>query len=245
MGVGDRRRVLVTGASKGIGKATAVRLARDGFAVTAHYGRDRAGAEETVATIRGAGGTGFALGFDVTDRTAAQEALDADVREQGAYWGVVVNAGITRDNAFPALEESDWKDVISTSLDGFYNTVHPLVMPMVRAKAGGRIVVMSSVSGVTGNRGQVNYSAAKAGLIGAAKALAVELASRGITVNCVAPGLIETGMTANAPVEEALKTIPMKRVGHVDEVAGVVAFLFSTDAAYVTRQVIGVNGGIV
>jgi 3-oxoacyl-[acyl-carrier protein] reductase len=241
----DQRRVLVTGASKGIGRAIALRLAADGYSVTAHFGGDREGASETQSMIEAQGGVCGIVGFDVRDTAQARGALDADMAANGPYWGVVSNAGIARDNAFPAIEEQDWKDVVSTSLDGFYNCVHPLVMPMVRAKAGGRVVVISSVSGVMGNRGQVNYSAAKAGLIGAAKALAVELASRNITVNCVAPGLIETAMTAQAPVEEALKIIPMKRIGAPEDVAGVVSFLFSDDAAYVTRQVIGVNGGIV
>jgi 3-oxoacyl-[acyl-carrier protein] reductase len=157
---------------------------------------------------------------------------------------VVCNAGVTRDNTFAALSESDWDEVLDTSLGGFYNVVQPLIMPMVRAKQGGRIVTIASVSGVTGNRGQVNYSAAKAGLIGATKALAVELASRAITVNCVAPGLIESDMTADLPLEEALKMVPMSRIGKPAEVAAAVAFLMSDEAAYVTRQVLGVNGGI-
>jgi 3-oxoacyl-[acyl-carrier protein] reductase len=157
---------------------------------------------------------------------------------------VVCNAGVTRDNTFAALSESDWDEVLDTSLGGFYNVVQPLIMPMVRAKQGGRIVTIASVSGVTGNRGQVNYSAAKAGLIGATKALAVELASRAITVNCVAPGLIESDMTADLPLDEALKMVPMNRIGKPAEVAAAVAFLMSDEAAYITRQVLGVNGGI-
>jgi 3-oxoacyl-[acyl-carrier protein] reductase len=157
---------------------------------------------------------------------------------------VVCNAGVTRDNTFAALSESDWDEVLDTSLGGFYNVVQPLIMPMVRARQGGRIVTIASVSGVTGNRGQVNYSAAKAGLIGATKALAVELASRAITVNCVAPGLIESDMTADLPLEEALKMVPMNRIGKPVEVAAAVAFLMSDQAAYITRQVLGVNGGI-
>lgn len=239
------RRVLVTGSSRGIGRAIALRLADAGFAVTVHCRSRFAEAEEVAGEIRAAGGAAHAIQFDVRDRDVARTVLEADTETRGPYYGVVVNAGVTRDNAFPALSDEEWDVVVDTSLNGFYNVVHPLVMPMVRAKKGGRIVTLASVSGVMGNRGQVNYSAAKAGLIGASKALAVELASRRITVNCVAPGLIATDMTVDAPVDEALKIIPMGRVGRPEEVAATVAFLFSDDAAYITRQVIGVNGGIV
>lgn len=239
----DIRRVLVTGASKGLGRAAAIRLARDGFHVVAHYGGDEAGARETVQAIEASGGAASIIGFDVTDRADANEKIEAEISEHGPFWGAVINAGVARDGAFPALTEDDWDTVIATSLDGFYNTVQPLTMPLVRMRKGGRIVVMSSLSGVVGNRGQVNYSAAKAGLIGAAKALAVELASRNITVNAIAPGLIETAMTEKAPIEEALKSIPMNRMGQPEDVAGLVAFLFSPEAGYITRQVIGVNGG--
>ena len=240
-----RRRVLVTGSSRGLGRAIALQLAGQGFAVTVHCRQGVDAAEAVIATIRDAGGTASLLVFDVTDRDAARQALDADVEAHGAYYGVVVNAGITRDNAFPALSDSDWDEVIDTGLNGFFNIVHPLVMPMVRKKQGGRIVTMASVSGVMGNRGQVNYSAAKAGLIGATKALAVELASRRITVNCVAPGLIDSDMTRELPLDEALKIVPMNRIGTPEEVAAGVGFLMSDAASYVTRQVIGVNGGIV
>jgi 3-oxoacyl-[acyl-carrier protein] reductase len=157
---------------------------------------------------------------------------------------VVLNAGIARDNAFPALEDSDWDDVLDTDLSGFYNVLRPIVMPMVSARRGGRIVSISSISGITGNRGQVNYSAAKAGIIGATKALAIELAKRNITVNCVAPGLIETQMLEGLPVDEALKLIPMRRIGRPDEVAAAVSFLCSDEASYITRQVLSVNGGM-
>ena len=239
------RRVLVTGASRGIGRAVALRLAADGFAVTVHCRSGRVEAQAVADTIAQQGGTASVLQFDVRDRAACRQLLEADVEAHGAYYGIVCSAGVTRDGAFPALSDEDWDIVIETGLDGFYNVVHPLTMPMVRLRNGGRIVTIASVSGVMGNRGQVNYSAAKAGLIGATKALAVELASRRITVNCVAPGLVDTGMLDDVPLEHALKTVPMGRVGQPDEIASVVGFLMSDAASYVTRQVIGVNGGMV
>ena len=239
------RRVLVTGASRGIGRAIAYRLAADGFAVTVHCRSSRSEAEAVQAGIVAQGGNASVLQFDVRERAACRSALEADVDAHGAYYGIVCCAGVTRDAAFPALTDEDWDMVIETGLDAFYNVVHPLTMPMVRARKGGRIVTVASVSGVTGNRGQVNYSAAKAGLIGATKALAVELATRNITVNSVAPGLIETGMLDDVPLEHALKAVPMNRVGQPAEVAAVVSFLMSDAASYVTRQVIGVNGGMV
>jgi len=239
-----KREILVTGASKGIGAAIALRLARDGFAVVVHYGRDRAGAERTLAGIQAAGGCARLSSFDISDRSQCRAIIEADVEANGAYYGAVLNAGITRDAVFPAMPDEDWEAVLRTDLDSFYNVLKPIVMPMISARRGGRIVTLSSASGSMGNRGQVNYSAAKGGVIGATKALAIELASRNITVNCVAPGLIDTGMIAALPIEEAVKLIPMRRTGQPAEVAAVVAFLCSDDACYVTRQVISVNGGM-
>ena len=239
------RRILVTGSSRGIGKAIALQLAQSGFDVTVHARSRQQEAAQVVQEIQALGQSSHALLFDVNDRENVLQMLEQDVSEHGAFYGVVLNAGLTRDAAFPALTDSDWDEVISTSLDGFYNVLKPLVMPMIRLKQGGRIVTMSSVSGLMGNRGQVNYSAAKAGLIGATKALALELAKRKITVNCVAPGLIETEMVTEEVKEHALKMIPLQRMGQVDEVAKVVKFLCSDDASYITRQVISVNGGLI
>ena len=245
------RTILVTGASKGIGAAIATRLARDGFSVVFHYGHDRAGAEAALVaasqadTVTGADAPSHrVIGFDISDRAACRAVLEADVATHGAYYGVVLNAGIARDSAFPAMPDADWDAVLGTNLDGFHNVLKPIVMPMVSARRGGRIVTLSSVSGLIGNRGQVNYSAAKAGIIGATKALALELAKRRITVNCVAPGIIDTQMLAGVPLDEALKLVPMRRVGLPVDVAAVVSFLCSDDAGYITRQVISVNGGM-
>jgi 3-oxoacyl-[acyl-carrier protein] reductase len=239
-----KRTILVTGASKGIGRAIAERLARDGFLVVVHYGRDSEGAEATLAAIGKADGEGRLLTFDTADRAACQAALETDIEAHGIYYGAVLNAGIARDTAFPAMSDKDWDDVLDTNLDGFYNVLKPLVMPIVSARRGGRIVTLSSIAGLIGNRGQVNYSAAKAGIIGATKALAVELAKRNITVNCVAPGIVKTQMVESLPLEEVIKMVPMGRLGLPEEVAAVVSFLCSDGASYVTRQVISVNGGM-
>ncbi|WP_256777344.1 MULTISPECIES: 3-oxoacyl-ACP reductase FabG [unclassified Stenotrophomonas] len=237
--------VLVTGASRGIGRAVALRIARDGFDVVVHCRSRIEEAQAVVADIQALGRQARVLMFDVSDRDAARTALEADVEAHGAYYGVVCNAGIARDGAFPAMPAEDWDAVVHTNLDSFYNVLHPLVMPMVRRRKPGRIVTLSSVSGLVGNRGQTNYSAAKAGIIGATKALALELASRAITVNCVAPGLIETEMVNQEVLDHALKLIPAGRMGQPDEVAHAVSFLLSESAGYITRQVISVNGGMV
>jgi len=237
--------VLVTGSSRGIGRAIALRLARDGYDIVVHYHSRHEAAEEVAGEIRKLGRATRLLQFDVSQRAAAASALTADMEAHGAYYGVVCNAGIARDAAFPAMTGEDWDAVVHTNLDSFYNVLQPVVMPMVRRRAPGRIVTLASVSGIIGNRGQANYSAAKGGVIAATKALAVELAKREITVNCVAPGLIETDMVdANTPMEKILEVIPMQRIGKPEEVAGAVSYLMSADAAYVTRQVISVNGGL-
>jgi 3-oxoacyl-[acyl-carrier protein] reductase len=238
------RSVLVTGSSRGIGRAIALRLARDGFDVVVHCISARGQAQEVCDQIRQLGCTSRVLQFDVGDRDSAQLHLEADISAHDTYYGVVCNAGVTADAAFPAMTAAQWDQVVHTNLDAFYNVLQPLTMPMVRRRQPGRIVTLSSVSGVTGNRGQTNYAAAKAGIIGATKSLAVELAKRNITVNCVAPGLIETDMVADAPIDRILETIPLRRLGTPDDVAGVVSFLMSQDSAYITRQVISVNGGM-
>lgn len=237
--------ILVTGSSRGIGRAIALRLARAGFDIVLHCRSGRTEAEAVQAEIQALGRSARVLQFDVADREAARTLLEADVEAHGAYYGVVCNAGLTRDGAFPALTEEDWDQVLRTNLDGFYNVLHPVIMPMIRRRQPGRIVCITSVSGLIGNRGQVNYSASKAGVIGAAKALAIELGKRKITVNCVAPGLIDTAMLdEQVPVEEILKMIPAQRMGTPEEVAAAVNFLMSAEAGYITRQVLAVNGGL-
>ena len=238
------KRVLITGASRGIGKAIALYLAKKGYELALHYNKNKTAAEQTLSEVRNAGAVAQLLSFDIADRTKTKEALEKDMAENGVYYGVVCNAGINDDNPFPILEDEQWDKVIHTDLDGVYNVLKPVVMPMVENRIHGRIVTLSSISGIIGNRGQVNYSAAKAGVIGATKALAMELAKHKITVNCVAPGIIETDMTKDLPIEEIRKIIPARRLGRPEEVASLVGYLLSEEAGYITRQVISINGGM-
>ncbi|MCG8383467.1 MAG: 3-ketoacyl-ACP reductase FabG2 [Gammaproteobacteria bacterium] len=239
-----KQTILVTGSSRGIGRAIALKLARDGYPITLHCRSGRAHAEAVRSEIEQIGQAARILQFDIADRNQCRSILEEDIETHGAYYGVICNAGLARDNAFPALTEDDWDQVLHTNLDGFYNVLHPVIMPMIRRRKPGRIVTLSSISGMTGNRGQVNYSASKAGIIGASKALAVELAKRNITVNCVAPGLIETDMTSTLAEQQIDQLVPMKRMGKPEEIAATVGFLMSEGASYITRQVIAVNGGM-
>ena len=241
----QNKRVLITGSSRGIGKAIALQLAEAGFDIALHFHSNQAAADETKEALIGHGVQVSCLQFDIADREKVKAAIEDDIAEHGAYYGVILNAGINCDTAFPAMTENEWDSVVHTNLDGFYNVIHPTVMPMIQTRIGGRIITMASVSGIAGNRGQVNYSASKAGIIGATKALSLELAKRKITVNCIAPGLIETDMVADIPKEMVNDLVPMRRMGKPSEIAGLAKFLMSEDAAYITRQVISVNGGMI
>ncbi|MCQ2241377.1 3-oxoacyl-ACP reductase FabG [Treponema sp.] len=240
----EDKKVLVTGASGGIGRAIALDCAKAGYYVICHYNRGKEKAESLLEEIKSNGGRGELIQFDITNREDCKAKLDAMTETHGALWGIVSNAGITKDNTFAGLSGEEWDSVVHTNLDSFFNVLNPLVMPLARKKKG-RIITIASVSGIMGNRGQTNYSASKAGIIGATKALATELASRSITVNCIAPGLIETDMIKDAPQEMIMQTIPMKRAGKPSEVSALAVFLLSEEAGYITRQVISVNGGLI
>ena len=236
--------VLVTGSSRGIGKATALYLAKNGYDIVLHCNKNIDKLKDVEAEIKNSGVDARCLQFNVKDRKQCFDVISKDIENNGVYYGVVLNAGIARDNVFPILEEDEWDEVLDTNLGGFYNVLKPVVMPMIENRVKGRIVTLSSISGLAGNRGQVNYSASKAGIIGATKALSLELAKRGITVNCVAPGIIDTDMLQDLPVDEVKKAIPMKRLGKPEEVASLINYLVSEDASYITGQVISVNGGL-
>ena len=239
----DKKQVLVTGASGGIGSAIAEAVAQAGYAVVANYNRGEAAAKALAERVQAAGGEIRLLQFDITNREQCKDVLTRDMEENGTYYGVILNAGVCADMTFAGMSGESWDKVLNTNLGGFYNVVQPLVMPMCRKRMG-RIITISSVSGIIGNRGQVNYSASRSGIIGATKALATELASRNITVNSIAPGVIETEMIKDAPLDIILQAVPMKRVGKPSEVAATAVFLLSEGAAYITRQVISVNGGL-
>jgi 3-oxoacyl-[acyl-carrier protein] reductase len=239
----SEKKVLVTGASGGIGRAIALAVSEAGYHITAHYHKSEESAVSLREEILQKGGAVEMIQFDVSDREECKKKLEEWTEKNGAFWGIICNAGISADDAFPALSGENWDRVLRTNLDGFFNVLSPLVMPLCRKKRG-RIITISSISGIIGNRGQVNYSAAKAGIIGATKALAVELASRSITVNCIAPGIIETDMIRDAPLDAVLPSIPMGRIGKPEEVAALAVFLLSESASYITRQVISVNGGM-
>ncbi len=238
------KEVLVTGSSRGIGKEIALYLAKNGYDVVLHYNGNLQKTEEVQSEIKQLGQNARILKFDTKDRKACKDVLTEDVEKNGIYYGIILNAGISRDNVFPVMEDEEWDDVLDTNLGGFYNVLKPLIMPMIQARGKGRIITLSSISGLRGNSGQVNYSASKAGIIGATKALSLELAKRNITVNCIAPGIIETDMTKDLPIDEVKKHIPMKRLGTAKEVASLANYLMSEDASYITGQVISVNGGL-
>lgn len=236
-------RALVSGGSGGIGRAICHRLAADGYAVLVHANRRLDAAEEVATSIRAAGGAAVAIAFDLTDAGATATAVDA-ILTDGPVQVLVNNAGIHDDAVFPGMSAQQWHGVIDVSLNGFFNLTQPLTLPMIRTRWG-RIINITSVAALAGNRGQVNYAAAKGALHAATKSLALELASRGITVNAVAPGIIGTAMSEGSFDAEAIaRLVPMKRAGRAEEVADLVGFLASREAAYITGQVISINGGM-
>jgi 3-oxoacyl-[acyl-carrier protein] reductase len=236
--------ILVTGSTGGLGQAMALNLAEKGYDLALHFHSNKAAAESLLKQANELGVSARLLQFNVREREKVRKVLEQDIQDHGSYYGAICNAGVIKDNAFPGMSGDDWDDVLRTNLDAFYNVLQPIVMPMVRSKKPARIITIASVSGLMGNRGQTNYSASKGGLIAATKSLAIELAKRKITVNCIAPGIIETEMTANMDPAIIKSVVPLRRAGKAKEVASLVSYLMSEDAAYITRQVISVNGGM-
>ncbi len=235
--------VLITGSSRGIGRECALYLSQRGYEIILHCNSNIEKAKEVQKEIKKNGKNARILRFDISNFEETKNALLEDTEKFGIYYGVVLNAGICKDNPFPIMEKTDWDKVINTNLTGFYNVLNPIILKMIQ-KREGRIVALSSIAGQTGNRGQVNYSASKAGITGATKALSREVAKRNITVNCVAPGIIKTDMTKDIEDSIVKELVPMRRIGTAKEVASAVNFLLSEDASYITGQVISVNGGM-
>ena len=238
------KRILITGASRGIGRAAAILLVQNGYEVIINYNSNEEKALEVLKIAKEYSPNSKILKFNIKNREECQKIITEDIEKNGIYYGIVLNAGIAKDNVFPVMQDNEWDDVIGTNLGGFYNVLKPIIMPMISAKVKGRIITISSISALSGNRGQVNYSASKAGIIGATKSLALELAKREITANCIAPGIIETDMIKDVPIDEVKKLIPMKRVGKPEEIASLINYLMSENASYITGQVISVNGGL-
>lgn len=238
------RRILVTGATGGIGRAIALSLANDGFDLAICYCRNETCANEVAQQCIAKGVKVTILKADISKRNEVNNVIEKDIALNGPYWGVIANAGVTADGPMPAMSGEDWDKVIHTNLDGFYNVVKPCIMPMIHLRDGGRIIAITSVSGVAGNRGQTNYSASKGGIIAACKSLALELAKRKITVNTISPGIIDTDMINDEIIEHALPMVPLGRLGQPEEVAATVSFLCSKGAAYITRENININGGL-
>ena len=242
--VNKNKSILITGASGSIGLAISKKVISNGYDAVLCYNRNDSFIEKIKDYSKDYDVNIRFLKIDVSNRDEAKNILLKDIEDNSAYYGVVLSSGITMDNAFPAMTGEEWDNVIDVNLKSFYNIVNPIIMPMISGKKGGRIIAISSVSGIIGNRGQVNYAASKAGLIGAVKSLAIELGKRNITVNCIAPGVIESEMINDEIIEHAKNMIALKRIGKPEDVANVVNFLLSDEANYITKQVISIDGGM-
>ena len=242
--VNKNKSILITGASGSIGLAISKKVISNGYDAVLCYNRNDSFIEKIKDYSKDYDVNIRFLKIDVSNRDEAKNILLKDIEDNSPYYGVVLSSGITMDHSFPAMTGEEWDNVIDVNLKSFYNIVNPIVMPMIRGRKGGRIIAISSVSGIIGNRGQVNYAASKAGLIGAVKSLAIELGKRNITVNCIAPGVIESEMINDEIIEHAKNMIALKRIGKPEDVANVVNFLLSDEANYITKQVISVDGGM-